>query len=190
MSGGMSLLLAALALAAASARPAADESTAVTRAMGLVRAGETREAVRGLEAYLAENPAAAAAWFALGECRRDLLDTAGAVEATARAREIEPRNAEYALALGNLRFVRLEKDLALAAYEAALAIDPENAFARENADSIRLEADLLASIGRRRFVLFAVLAGEVVAITAALWLVGRPGSRDVPASASSKAASR
>lgn len=156
----------------------ADEAAerAVARARGLLRAGEAREAAAGLEAFLAERGTDAAAWFALGECRRDLLDYAGASTAVRRARELAPTVAAYALALGNLHFVRLEKREAMALYRETLALDPANAAAAENIERIRNERGRVESLRRRRAVLFGAIAGEAAAIIAALFLVLRPGA--------------
>jgi cytochrome c-type biogenesis protein CcmH/NrfG len=177
---------AALTLAAAAgawsvaAGARQDESTpdsrrAVARAMGLLAGGEAHEARRALEEYVRSNPGDGPAWFALGECRRDLLDYAGAVAAVRRAHELEPRSAEYALALGNLHFVRLEKDLALASYEAALRVEPENPHAAANRRTILAERERLDALRRRRRALWIALSIEAAAITAGVLVVCRSG---------------
>lgn len=178
LSAGLAAVLALIAAApAAGAGEEADR--AVARAYGLLRAGEALEAAAGLEAFLAERGSEAKAWFALGECRRDLLDYAAAAAAVGRARELDPGNPAYALALGNIHFVRLEKREAFDLYAETLRLDPNDAAAAENADRIRRERSRVESLRRRRLVLLGAIAGEAAAIIAALILVVNRGAGPV-----------
>ena len=61
-----------------------------------------------------------------------------ALEAYLRATKIRPDlGADVYLKLGNIRLRRDERDAAVRAWERALELDPHNAIARGNLDSVR-----------------------------------------------------
>ncbi|HET8796990.1 MAG TPA: tetratricopeptide repeat protein [Thermoanaerobaculia bacterium] len=65
----------------------------------LAQSGKVREAMALYERALADRPNLAAAWFRLGEARRDCGDRLGAVDAFRRALEIEPGHARARAAI-------------------------------------------------------------------------------------------
>lgn len=161
------------------------EERAVARARGLLAAGDAADGARLLEETIARSGAAASreAYYWLAECRRDLLDTEGALRAMSEARRRAPDDVGVALALGNLHFVRREMDLAAALYRDVLRLSPQDAAAQENLAAIARERDAVLMLRGRRRIYLAALLFEALALTGAVALVcrvGGGGRREAP----------
>lgn len=112
----------------------------LTRAQGLLLAGDAPAAELLLEELIAEDPGVVDGQFTLGNARFAQRDFAGAVEAFIATIELNP---EYDLALSNLGLARRslgDVDGARADFEALLALVPGSPSAHYNLGEIELEA--------------------------------------------------
>jgi arylsulfatase A-like enzyme/Tfp pilus assembly protein PilF len=111
----------------------------LTRAQGLLQAGDASAAEVLLEEVVAEDEGVVDAQFTLGNARFAQQDFTGAVEAYAKTIELNP---EYDLALSNLGLARRragDTEGARADFEALLAMAPDSPAAHYNLGEMELE---------------------------------------------------
>jgi len=112
----------------------------LTRAQGLLQAGDAPAAELLLEEVIAEDPGVVDGQFTLGNARFAQQDFAGALEAFTATIELNP---EYDLALSNLGLARRklgDVEGARADFEALLALSPGSPSAHYNLGEMELEA--------------------------------------------------
>ncbi len=122
--------------------PGLGASLEVNRALALERLGREEEAVRALEAAVAEDPSAAAAWHNLGALRARAGDGEGAREAQRRALAADPGFLGARLAMADLEL--LAGDFAAALREAARAVE----VSRGDPEALVKAAEIAALLGR------------------------------------------
>jgi len=121
-----------------------DARTILDKAVGLHRAGQTEEAAALYRELLDRDPDNPSALNLLGVIALQKADAGTALGYLQRAAETAPERADVQVHLGEARRLRDEPGQALAAYHAALAIDPRNEMALGNI------ATVLSGLGRHR----------------------------------------
>ncbi len=106
---------------------AIDVSENLSEATRLYNAGQFKKAVSVLEQVVADEPMSVPAWNLLGLARYDSLDTAGARTAADTVVGLDPKNARVQILLATLHFDANEKDLAHAALQNYLELEPNGA---------------------------------------------------------------
>ncbi len=111
----------------------------------LYKAGQYAEAIPLLKESLAANPSDASARAYLAACYAQVGNNAAAIDQFARLVELAPSDPQHCLNLGVAYETAGDRDKAMAAYEKALALNPDYARAQRRLNALRAKARINAT---------------------------------------------